>query len=101
MGTRLEFQTVLSSLQDGAFVYYQPPENVKMQFPAIVYNRDYQQVEFADNSPYFRKTRYQVMVIDSDPDSLIPDLVSNLPLSKAVRHFTTAGLNHDIFNVYF
>jgi hypothetical protein len=101
MGTRLEFQTVLAGLQDGLHVYYQPPENVSVQYPCIVYNRDYQQVDFADNSPYFRKTRYQVTVIDSNPDSLIPDLVSSLPLSRAVRHFTTAGLNHDIFNVYF
>lgn len=72
-----------------------------MHYPAIVYNRDYQQVEFADNSPYYRKTRYQVTVIDPDPDSFIPDLVSLLPLSRYVRHFTTANLNHDIYDVYF
>lgn len=101
MGTRLELQAVLEALRDGLVVYFQPPENVGIEYPCIIYNRDFQQVQFADNGPYFRKTRYQVTVIDPDPDSPVPDLVSSLPLSRAVRHFTTANLNHDIFNVYF
>jgi hypothetical protein len=101
MGTRLEFQAVLAALQDGVSVYFQPPENVTMQYPAIVYNRDFAYAAHADNALYSFKTRYQVTVIDRDPDSLIPDLVLHLPLSRMVRHFTTAQLNHDIYDVYF
>lgn len=101
MGTRLELQTVLEGLQDGVSVYFQPPENVTMSYPAIVYNRDYLAVDFADNSPYNRKIRYQVTVIDRDPDSLIPDKVASLPLMHYVRHYTTENLNHDIYDVYF
>jgi len=101
MGTRLELQTVLEGLQDGVAVYFQPPENVTMSYPAIVYNRDYLAVDFADNSPYNRKIRYQVTVIDRDPDSLIPDKVASLPLMHYVRHYTTENLNHDIYDVYF
>jgi hypothetical protein len=101
MGTRPEFQAVLEALQDGVSVYFQPPENAGMQYPAIVYNRDFQYAAYADNALYSRKTRYQVTVIDKDPDSFIPDLVALLPLSRYVRHFTTANLNHDIYDVYF
>jgi hypothetical protein len=101
MGLRLDLQALLSSLQDGVSVYFQPPPNTIMNYPAIVYNRDYQTVQFADNTPYTRKVRWQVTVIDSDPDSLIPDKVAALPLTKYVRHFTTEGLNHDIYDVYF
>jgi len=101
MGTRLELQTVLEGLQDGVSVYFQPPENVTMSYPAIVYNRDYLAVDFADNSPYNRKIRYQVTVIDRNPDSLIPDKVASLPLMHYVRHYTTENLNHDIYDVYF
>lgn len=99
MGTRLEFQETLKILCE--HVYFQPPENVTMQYPAIVYNRDYQAVSFADNSPYSRTTRYQVTVIDRDPDSLIPDKVAELPMTTYVRHFTADDLNHDIYDVYF
>jgi hypothetical protein len=98
---RLDLQSLLEGLQAGVSVYFQPPENVAIQYPAIIYNRDLQQTFFADNSPYYRKTRWQITVIDRDPDSALPDLVSALPLSRFVRHFTTSGLNHDIYDVYF
>lgn len=101
MGTRLELQSTLEDLQDGVAVYFQPPANVEMAYPAIVYNRDYQLSLFADNQRYAFTRRYQIMVIDRDPDSAIPDKVSALPMSKYVRHFTTEGLNHDIYYVYF
>jgi hypothetical protein len=72
-----------------------------MLYPAIVYNRDYQVVDFADNLPYSRGIRYQVTVIAPDPDSPVPDLVAQLPMTRYVRHYTTENLNHDIYDVYF
>jgi hypothetical protein len=101
MGTRLELQSYLEDLQDGVSVYFQPPSNVEMQYPAIVYNRDLLSTQFADNAPYANKIRYQITIIDRDPDSLIPDKVALMPLVRYVRHYTTEGLNHDIYAVYF
>lgn len=101
MGTRLELQSVLEDLQDDVNVYFQPPPNVQMTYPAVVYNRDYQAATFADNLLYSRKTRYQITVIDADPDSLIPEAVANLPMTTYIRHYTTANLNHDIYYTYF
>lgn len=72
-----------------------------MSYPAIVYNRDHRQASFADNVPYATKTRWQLTVIDRDPDSAIPDRIGELAMSTFVRHFTTEGLNHDIFYVYY
>jgi hypothetical protein len=101
MGTRLDLQALLGDLQEGVTVYFQPPPNVSMSYPAIVYNRDYRLVDYADNIAYSWATRYQITVIDADPDSLIPDKVAALPLTKYVRHYTTEGLNHDIYDLYF
>lgn len=103
MGTdqRLEFQSILAGLQHGTNVYFQPPPNVMVLYPAIVYNRDLNDVKYADDIAYSSKTRYQVTVIDPNPDSEIPDKVAALPYTRMVRHFTTEGLNHDIYNVYF
>jgi hypothetical protein len=101
MGTRLEFQDVLEALDDSVSVYFQPPSNVRMSYPAIVYNRDYAKVAFADNTPYSRTVRYQVTVIAADPDSLIPDRVADMPMTTYIRHYTTENLNHDIYDVYF
>jgi hypothetical protein len=101
MGTRLELQSQLESLLGSENVYFQPPENVSMNYPAIVYNRDYESKHYADNKPYSRTVRYQVTVIDKDPDSLIVGKVAGLPMSTFIRHFTSDNLNHDIYDVYF
>lgn len=82
-------------------VYFQPPENIKLTYPCIVYRRDSANTQFADNRPYRNKKRYQVMVIDQDPDSPIPDKVADLPLCTFDRHYTAEYLNHDVFNLYF
>lgn len=101
MGTRLELQTLLESVLGTGNVYFQPPETLKMQYPCIVYNRDYAVTNFADNKPYAHTKRYSVTVIDRNPDSLIPDKIAALPMCLFVRHMTVNHLNHDIYNIYF
>jgi hypothetical protein len=66
-----------------------------------MYQRDYAVTQFADNKPYSRKKRYQVTIIDEDPNSELPELIANLPLSSYDRFFAVGDLNHDIYNVYF
>jgi hypothetical protein len=101
MGTRLEFQTLLESLGDGVTVYFQPPPDIQMVYPAIVYNRDYLATQWADNVPYAGTLRYQVTVIDTDPDSPLHAKLMAMPMMRYVRHYTSANLNHDIYDVYF
>jgi hypothetical protein len=82
-------------------VYYKAPTNTTMTYPCIVYKRDRVDTRFADNIPFFRKKRYQLTVIDTDPDSDIPDKVGELPMCTHDRTFTADSLNHDVFNIYF
>lgn len=97
-----QIQTLLEGLVGtGNKVYFQPPANVQMKYPCIVYQRDFADTKFADNKPYSRKKRYQVTVIDSNPTSEIPDKVAALPMSAFDRFFAVDNLNHDIYNVYF
>jgi len=77
-------------------VYFQPPTNVKLEYPCIVYKRDFADTKFADNEPYAHKRRYMVMVIDQNPDSEIPEKVAALPMSLFNRFYTVDNLNHDI-----
>lgn len=99
---RLDLQTVLQALMpEGGKVYFQPPENIQMTYPCIVYQRDYTLDQFADNGPYSHKKRYQVTIIDPDADSAIPDKVAFLQYSTFLRFFIVDNLNHDVYNVYF
>lgn len=82
-------------------VYFQPPENVQMKYPCIVYQRDDANTTFADNKPYRFMNRYQVTVIAKDPVSGIVDEVAHLPLCTKQRFFVADNLNHDVFMLYF
>lgn len=96
---RLEFSGILHSLC--ANVYFQPPSDTIMQYPCIIYARSAQDTRYADNLPYTRRMRYQVTVIDRNPDSKIPERVADLPMSSFERHYVADKLNHDVYNVYF
>jgi hypothetical protein len=101
MAQRLELQALLIQLLGSGNVYFQPPPTLKMRYPCIVYQRDAAKTVFADNMPYRNKTRYQVTVIDPNPDSVIPKLVAALPLCSYDRFFAADNLNHDVYNLFF
>lgn len=101
MAQRLELQTLLVNLLGSENVYFQPPPSVNMQYPCIVYNRDDINTIYADNRPYKNKKRYQVTVIDPNPDSTIHEKVGALPLCAYDRFFTADNLNHDVYNLFF
>lgn len=98
---RQQLQADLQALLGSSNVYFQPPESVKMQYPCIVYQRDNASTIFADDHPYRHTQRYQVTVIDRNPDSEIPDKVAKLPMTTYNRFFAVDGLNHDVFVMYY
>jgi hypothetical protein len=101
MAQRLQLHSILKTILGSTNVYFQPPASVQMQYPAIVYHRDNDKVAHANGKPYNRRIRYKVTVIDRDPDSLIPGVISLLPLCKFDRAYTADQLNHDVFNIFF
>lgn len=101
MGQRLLLQSLLTEILGSNNVYFQPPSNLQMQYPCIVYERDNVSTKFANDKPYLHTKRYQVTVIDRNPDSEIPDKVGTLPMCSFTRHFAADNLNHDIFNLYY
>lgn len=98
MGSRLELHAKLKAILEN--VYYQPPNNLKMQYPTIVYERDDIDNRFADNNVYAQSDVYSVTVIDEDPDSEYVKKVSQLPTAKFNRHFVSDNLNHDVFTIH-
>lgn len=101
MAPRVLLQTLLEGVLGSSNVYFQPPASVQMQYPCIVYMRDDARTEFAGNAPYSCTKRYQVTVIDRNPDSDIPDKVAALPMCILNRVYRADNLHHDVFNLYF
>lgn len=101
MATRLELQVLLVSLLGSNNVYFQPPASIQMKYPCIVYKIDRLNTTYANNEPYNHTTRYQVTVIDRNPDSPIRDRVGALPMSSHERNFAVDQLNHDVYTLFF
>ena len=101
MATRVDLQNVLEELLGSRNVYYQPPESLKMNYPAIVYARKTIDNSYANNSVYKQNYAYEITVIDKNPDSEIVDKMAKFKTARFVRHMVVDNLNHDIFNIYY
>lgn len=109
MGTRLSLHEVLKGIMAGVLgrdpgsdhVYFQPPENVRLRYPAIIYNRNNMPRIHADNRVYATGTEYSIMVIDTSPESKLLRPISELPTCRFDRHYVADNLNHDIFTIHY
>jgi hypothetical protein len=102
MGTRLQLQTLLEGLLPaGKKAWFQPPASVELTYPTIIYSHDDNYVIHSNNFPYAIEKRYQVTVIDEDPDSQLVDKLAAFPKCAMSRKFTADELNHTIFDLYF
>ena len=101
MDRRPILQAVLEELLGSRNVYFQPPESVKLKYPAIVYSRKKIDNKHADNKVYKQSVSYELTVIDKDPDSEIVIKVSMLPRCEHDRHFKSDNLNHDVFTLLY
>ena len=82
-------------------VYFQPPENVRMSYPAIVYALDDIRLRYADDGVYKHLRRYSVTYITLDPDNDVVDKIASLQYSSFDRFYIANNLNHYAFSVYF
>lgn len=99
--TRLTLQTKLENLLGSKHVYYQPPENLKMEYPAIRYSKSDEEDIYANNIKYLSMSVYDLVVIDKKPDNPVIKKLLELPYSEFDRHYVADGLNHDIIRIFY
>lgn len=101
MEKRLELQNLLEDILDSSEVYYQPPESVKMKYPAIRYDREAIENRFADNEVYNQAIRYVITAMYYDPDDELPIRISQLSRCRHDRQYKANNLIHDVFVIYY
>lgn len=97
---RLELHEKLCEILGSRNVYFQPPESVKMKYPAIVYRLYDIDNNHGDNFPYLQFYGYEVTLIHKDPDNTVVEELSKLPSCRFNRFFTSENLNHYVFALY-
>lgn len=101
MASRLKLQAILEEILNSDQVFFQPPENVKMIYPAIVYNLDYVLGEHADNHPYRLTNRYELTLLERKADSDYLDKLLRISGASYTRYFAANSLHHHILSLYF
>lgn len=101
MAPRLDLNALLKGILGTDHVYFQPPEGFKLEYPCIIYHRDFAETDFADDRPYNVHMRYQVTYIDRRPDNTVCAKIAALPMCVYNRFYTAEGLNHDVYNLFF
>lgn len=101
MRTRLDLQTKLEELFESRNVYYQPPENLEIQYPAIVYSKQNIKVKYGDDRKYFNSDGYKITVIDKKPDNPVIKKILDLPYTSYDRNYVSNNMNHDVIIMYF
>ena len=83
-------------------VYFQPPENVKLQFPCVVYKFTKFETEHADDIPYEIKRKYNILYITKDPDDNKPEEIAwAFPTISHINTYVSDTLYHHSYDLYF
>lgn len=101
MQNRIILHQKLVDILGSRYVYFQPPETIKMHYPCIVYERSDISNTHADDDIYIQPRQYRVTVIDEDPDSEIVTKMSKFRTARFINHQVVDNLNHDTFNIYY
>lgn len=102
MASRLELHEELCKILGSRNVYFNPPEDVKMQYPAIRYSLAGMDLVHANNKIYRNTNQYSVTVIDEDPDSDIhTKILHKFSMCSLNRPYPSDGLNHFPLTLYY
>lgn len=102
MRNQEELQALLcNDILGSPHAYFQPPANVQMSYPAIVYALKGIDTIRADNGVYITLPHYELTLIDKNPNSPYISKLLTLPYCRFDRHFKADNLNHFTFILYF
>lgn len=98
---RLQLQSALETLLGSRNVYFQPPPTVQLSYPCIIYERSSSRDLPADDISYLHSKAYQLIVVDRNPDTTIPDtILKRFRYSRFDRYYAADNLNHYSMTIY-
>ena len=102
MASWSDLRTELIQITGIKNVYYQPPSNVRMNYPCIRFKLDGADVKYASNTPYRMMVKYQIIYVTNKvDDDMITQLPSQLRYCSFDRQYTSDNLYHYVFKVFY
>lgn len=99
--SRENLQLILEGVLRSRNVYFQPPSNLKLKYPCIVYSMDRVATLTANNTVYKIDHYYAITLITTNADNDIVDKIIKLPFCTFDRSYVSDGLYHYSFSLYY
>ena len=98
---REQLHVMLEGALGSPNVYYQPPINVEMKFPAIRYSLKSIDKLKANNAAYKLTRAYEIIVISKSPDCAAIEKILEWQHTRYDRHYVVDNLHHDVITIYY
>lgn len=83
-------------------VYFQPPGNMTIEYPCVIYHLSDIDITRADNSVYRAIQQFTLTLVDENPDSeYVEKLLTTFGTIRFDRFFISDSLNHWTFSLYY
>lgn len=93
---------ILTEIIGNDHVYYQPPEDVKIEYPCIVYKLVVPYIRRADNKIYTYMDCYDLTVISEDPyNTIARSILDRFQYCSLGSRYLGDGLYHDPLTLYY
>ena len=100
MSKRLELDAELKAFTDN--LYYQPPSNIKLKYPCIIYNKNGIRTTYADDQIYKRHQQWQLMVIGTHPDDETAEqIMEHFEYCSINQYYTVDNLRHVTLTLFY
>lgn len=100
MRTYRDLLHLLQKAVDHNRVYFQPPENLKIGYPAVVFHLSKIKVDHANDALYKGAREYSVTLITKEPEPEVLDEILKIPYTTLDTTYISDGMNHFVFTTY-
>jgi hypothetical protein len=98
---RVDIQEKFKFLLGSNNVYYQPPANLKMKYPAIVYSLDGLDVKRFDNTRLINKNCFSVThIYRNESENLVETMLKNFEYISFDNRSIVDGIYNDHYTIY-
>ena len=82
-------------------LYFQPPANIRMEYPCLIYELNSSDVTYGDGIPYNIQMVYQLLLITKQPDEEVTaKLINEINFCSFDRFYISDNLYHYVFTCY-
>lgn len=78
-------------------LYYQTPENMKLEYPCIIYKLRTITASYADDRPYKLNVGFEFSYITRSPTSQVPARLAKEPMVGFDRYYVAENLHHYVY----